>query len=368
MSYIPSIPSTGLRELIVLAGIAGLVALIVVIAVVIMVKGRKRDDTNGSAGAGSSEAEVSRRKSRGAWKWIVILVLLAVLVLPLFAVFFGVLAVTPVTRRVFPADRSGEPVIVAIQTSPSATSQAAVTPPAATPTNEPRPTTAPAYGRRSGPALLSLNPQSTLDVLVILPIVASVVLFIGATIVAVILKMWPRSNTPSKDADGDEGKWPWLRYALLALTSWVALSGLLILDLEFAVSLYLQFVAIYAAFWILVGALLLYSRPMREKLLILALFLAVIFAVRLVDWNSRKPFLRSLYRIEEGMTAAQVDQIMDDYLSLKGSCPDAEVNEQGEIVTGTVTYRHTNEGWGNSDWGVITFENGHVVQKEFLPD
>jgi len=37
-------------------------------------------------------------------------------------------------------------------------------------------------------------------------------------------------------------------------------------------------------------------------------------------------------------------------------------------VTGTSTYRHTNEGWGNSDWGVVTFEDGRVVQTEFMPD
>jgi hypothetical protein len=33
-----------------------------------------------------------------------------------------------------------------------------------------------------------------------------------------------------------------------------------------------------------------------------------------------------------------------------------------------VTYRHTTEGWGGSDAGVVTFEGGRVVQIEFLHD
>ena len=98
-------------------------------------------------------------------------------------------------------------------------------------------------------------------------------------------------------------------------------------------------------------------------------------SVRFVDWNTRKPFLKSLYRIREGMVPAQVDQIMSDY---GGGCyggsaailkpSGCEFNEQGEIVTGCVTYTHTKEGWGNSDWGTVYFEDGVVVSTEFSPD
>jgi hypothetical protein len=41
---------------------------------------------------------------------------------------------------------------------------------------------------------------------------------------------------------------------------------LLMLDLAGSVSLYLGFTAIYAFCWALVGLLLLYPRPVREKL------------------------------------------------------------------------------------------------------
>jgi hypothetical protein len=35
---------------------------------------------------------------------------------------------------------------------------------------------------------------------------------------------------------------------------------------------------------------------------------------------------------------------------------------------GRINYRHTTEGWGDSDWGLVTFQAGRVSQVEFLPD
>ena len=43
-----------------------------------------------------------------------------------------------------------------------------------------------------------------------------------------------------------------------------------------------------------------------------------------------------------------------------------QFDEQGQIVTGWLTYRHTDEGWADSGWGVVTFENGRVVEVRFL--
>jgi hypothetical protein len=168
----------------------------------------------------------------------------------------------------------------------------------------------------------------------------------------------------------------WLRYALLALAIWFALSIFLILDVSFSVSVYWPFLAIYAAFCLLIGALLLVGSPRREKLLILGLLLVVLFSIRLVDWNSRKPFLKDFYRVEEGMTVEQVEQIMGGYMG--GPCeptcsPDPSGGQQAietEVQTGPdrAVYRHTDEGWGNSDWGEVTFEEGRVVEIQFLPD
>jgi hypothetical protein len=209
--------------------------------------------------------------------------------------------------------------------------------------------------------------------LAIPPIIAGLVLLVGGAIVAVVLTRWVGSHPPTEDADSDAGRWARLRYPFLALAFWMALSIFLILDLGLglAVSIYPRFVAIYAAFWVLVGALLLHGRPTREKVLVLVPFVVVLFSVRFIDWNSRKPFLRDLHSIREGMTPIQVEQIMGRYMRSGGralASPETEVDDGGQILTGTVTYRHTDEGWGDSDWGVVTFQDGRVVETEFLPD
>ena len=162
------------------------------------------------------------------------------------------------------------------------------------------------------------------------------------------------------------GKGARARYVLLGLSFWIALSVFLILDLAGSISLYPGFVAIYALCWVLVGLLFLYARPMREKVVILTLFLVVLFSVRFVDWNTRKPFLRALDRVTAGITEAQADEIMDGYM--KGISPMAQMDEQGGIDWGTVNYRHTTEAWGNVDVGVLAFQNGRVVRVKFLPD
>ena len=218
-------------------------------------------------------------------------------------------------------------------------------------------------------------------VLLILPGIAGLMLSIGVVIVAMIPKRWQGIGTQLRDTgtSGDNGglwaRTAKLRYVLLAFIFWIALSIFLILDLAFPVSIFIRFTAAYAAFWVLVGALLLHGSPTGRKVLILGLFAMAILSVSFINWNSRKPFLKDFYRIKEGMTPAQVDEIMDGYMGgnyggLPLSLTDMryEFNDQGEIVTGWVTYRHTEEGWGDSDWGTVTFEDGRVVRIHVSPD
>jgi hypothetical protein len=162
------------------------------------------------------------------------------------------------------------------------------------------------------------------------------------------------------------GKGTRVQYLLLGLTLWIALSVFLILDLAGSISLHPGLVALYAFCWALVGLLLLYSRPLREKVVILTLFLVALGSVRFVDWNTRKPFLRALDRVTVGITEVQADEIMDGYI--KGVSPMAQVDEQGGVDWGTVSYRHTTEAWGNVDVGVLVFQNGRVVRVDFCPD
>jgi hypothetical protein len=385
------IPSIGLAELTILAGIAGLVVLISAIVVVAIVRSRRKRDTHRPAEPGLHELEATGKETRRSWKWIAILALLVLIVLPLFVVVFGVLWVTPVKQRMSTSGPGTGPTVQAVIVAvPTATPLPALTTSGVTPTNTLLPTSMPGAtstdtpqlpptsGGNPNSALLSLNPFSGLTMFVILPAIAGLVLLGGVVIVAAVLRRWQGSDARLKDTDinGDSGgaraKTDKLRYAFLTFILWIALSVFLVFDLGVSASVYFKFTAAYAAFWVLVGALLLHGRPMREKVLILGLFLVIVFSVRFIEWNSRKPFLKDLYSIQEGMTPAQVEQIMSDYRIGGGSPfpdgPETELNEQGEIVTGGITYLHTDEGWGNSDWGVVIFENGRVVRIEFLPD
>jgi hypothetical protein len=217
----------------------------------------------------------------------------------------------------------------------------------------------------------------------------SVVIFAAGLILIGLLLLVPRllrqrgtdhdepHDLKAGDINGDGwARTAWLRYALLAFAIWFGLSIFLIMDVTYSVSVYWQFVAIYAAFCVLVGLLLLVDSPKREKLLILGLLVIVLFSLRFVDWNSRKPFLKDLYRVQEGMSLEQVEEIMGEYMG--GACCPAEPlalsggdgpGEPEQIEPpDRLVYRHTDEGWGDSDWGEVHFENGRVAKVRYLPD
>ena len=371
------IPGFGLAKLLILVGCAGLALLIGAVIVAVIVTRRKRssaqlNDSSANGNDRSKRTTPTKKESRSQGKRIavlVLLVLLALCALPLLAVVGGILLVTPLssTRTV---DHGPEPMIrvVEIQATPAATLLPTPTAAGAVTANPPQSVSTSTDNTRSD---LGLNPFSKLTMLVILPGIAGLVLLIGAAAAALIVKNWGESDPQLKNTgtNGDNGgkraRTAKLRYGLLAFIFWIALSFFFMLDLNFSVSLYFRFVAIYIAFWFLVGALLLRGSPTRHKLLILGLFVVIVFSVRFVNWTTLKPFLKDFYSIKEGMTPAQVEQIMGSYIIGDGK---TEINEQGEIVAGSITYRHTNEGWGDSDWGVATFEDGRVVEIEFLPD
>ena len=199
------------------------------------------------------------------------------------------------------------------------------------------------------------------------------VLLIGAIVVAVIVMREKQGGDPLNEARASEkrgGAMPTrLRYILFAFALLIALGVFFVLDFVADVSIYVRFVAAYAAFWVLAGALLLQGTALRYKLLILVVFLAMLWAVRFIDWNSRKPFVKDLYRVQEGMTEAQVERIMGPYIE-EAILPVSLSNKGDEADEPTlgskVFYRHTDKSWGSSEWGVVTFEDGRVVQAEFI--
>jgi hypothetical protein len=123
----------------------------------------------------------------------------------------------------------------------------------------------------------------------------------------------------------------------------------------------------------------------------LVAILTVIAALYLVEWTTRKPFLRDLARVHIGMTEAEVRHILGRYMEGTGwpaspydtstnsssTLTDAGSGSQystttsasGEmVIRDTLVFRHSTKGAFNSDWGIVSLSNGRVVRVEFSPD
>ncbi len=103
------------------------------------------------------------------------------------------------------------------------------------------------------------------------------------------------------------------------------------------------------------------KRPIVEhpkRLAALVAVNAVILALFLVPWTTRKPFLRHLYSIKPGMSVDEVRKIMAGV-----------VEETYEEPGGSLAFRHSiHDARFDADMGVVTFQSGKVVDVRFLPD
>ncbi len=134
--------------------------------------------------------------------------------------------------------------------------------------------------------------------------------------------------------------------------------------------------------------------PVRSQLLrigSLVAVIAVIATLYLVEWTTRKPFLRDLDRIRVGMTEAEVRYIMGGYMEGSGwpanrfdtstnatsTLTDVGSGSQyatttspsGEmVIRDSLVFRHSTDGAFNSDWGIVSLSGGRVVRVEFSPD
>ena len=146
---------------------------------------------------------------------------------------------------------------------------------------------------------------------------------------------------------------------------------------------------LYAVLAALFAFALLRGRPLVAQLgrvtILLVLWLAIA-ELFLVEWTSRKPFLRRLDRIELGMDEAQVRRIMDGYMLGTGiptlrpgagaiidsssgvEYPTNNVAGGEMVIQGALVFRHSNDGAFNCDWGIVRFHDGRVVDVSFSPD
>jgi uncharacterized membrane protein (UPF0136 family) len=135
----------------------------------------------------------------------------------------------------------------------------------------------------------------------------------------------------------------------------------LVFDKGAAVSLYPIAIAFFCALALVASLPLLYGRRRAIQVAIPIVIVLLALAVQFINWDSRKPFMRALNQIEAGMTVEQVDALMSGYMRSP-----AQSGTVGEF--NTISFRHTNEGWGNSDIGLVNVINGQVTSREFLPD
>ena len=179
-------------------------------------------------------------------------------------------------------------------------------------------------------------------------------------------------------------------------TLWVIPAGLTFLLLALC-ELVLAFPV---AWWLYVSVVLAFAAALVERaplrrqprrLGALAAITAIAATLYLVDWSTRKPFLRDLNRIKVGMSEAEVRQIMARYmtgtgwpasagdgrqtasgtLSIVGSTSQysTTVSSSGELqIRNAIVFRHSNDGAFDSDWGIVTFVGSRVVRVEFSRD
>ena len=152
--------------------------------------------------------------------------------------------------------------------------------------------------------------------------------------------------------------------AVLVLAA--AMGLYLLLDMAVAASLNPIISGGFALTALALGLYILNSLPVRQRVLLAGLLVTAVFAVRFVDWDGRKPFLRDFNQIQPGMTAAEVDAVMSDYI--KQVSPFVARSAEGLVQTGAVSYQHTADATGDSDFGLITFAGGRVVGRTFYPN
>jgi hypothetical protein len=127
--------------------------------------------------------------------------------------------------------------------------------------------------------------------------------------------------------------------------------------------------AIYLPIAIVLSGAIRIERPIlhhRKRLAALVAVNGLILALFLIPWTTRKPFLRHLYSIKPGMSVNEVKKIMAGYMEGTGwKYPSAS---QEVTIASSLVFRHSNDGQFNSDWGVVTIQDGKVVGVRFDPD
>jgi hypothetical protein len=104
-----------------------------------------------------------------------------------------------------------------------------------------------------------------------------------------------------------------------------------------------------------------------RRLAALGVVVALIAALYLVPWTTRKPFLRALDTVKPGMPLVEVRRAMAGYIEGTG-WRDPDVAGEEITIGGAVVFRHSNEPQFNADFGIVYLTDGRVTHVEFSPD
>ncbi len=144
--------------------------------------------------------------------------------------------------------------------------------------------------------------------------------------------------------------------SLFALATGLVWAELILIEVILATPIDGRIYLAIAGGWLLLSwASLRFRRPSRGQRAAALILLAALAVLYWIPWSSRKPFLRSFSRIHAGMTAAEVDSVMEGYV-------------RGSNLPKSLSFLHSNDGRFDSDVGIVYFQDETVERKEFLFD
>ncbi len=174
---------------------------------------------------------------------------------------------------------------------------------------------------------------------------------------------------------------------LIVSVIFLALLGLYEVLLELPVAWWLY--AAVTVVFVLAIVFTIKGRLPYRSLVIPIVAIAFAWLLYFVPWSARKQFVKDLYCIRSGMNEEQVREIMSGYMEGTGwpAVYGGETEGEGTLndlgsgtsrsttsvdgnlaIKDSIVFRHSDEGAYNSDWGIVTFENGRVVGVDFSPD
>ncbi len=141
-----------------------------------------------------------------------------------------------------------------------------------------------------------------------------------------------------------------------------------IIECAFTFSLTPFLTPVCALLWLISAKFLTKSLSQEKRAIVVCGMIILILSLRYLDFNSRKPFLRDLGKISVGMTGHEVEAIMGKYDNQMTLYTPRDYQYLESDFSEQVSYRHTDEGWGNADIGTVKFQNGQVVGVDFSHD